>query len=371
MEISLATGISFVDGPLPIADVVAGVMIIGILYNEHTKNKSNQEKHESGNARRQRDQGGEKKKQKANWVPKKNLKVGGSMNFSKFINKKIAIYKFSDDRFIVGEILNVNNKEIMVKCYDTNNIFSSINIMDISKIKRISIESNYVNNLENVNRKITINKFFSEGKIFIKLKSGETITVKNIKAIKDYYVVTILDENLEFESKEYIVDELIECMMIESEGIGIDIKLVEIETFSDTYFGDLLEKDNKFIYVNSISEFSKTKKLLIIPVDNICRIKEISRENVFSTIEEDILMKIMGKSKTEIISWCIKNNVVVSLQSEYWEEDRVGIITNMNKGFLRIKVIDRYGNINIEETIQMKEIHIFEIKAVKIEGKTN
>ena len=60
MEISLAAGISFIDGSFPIADVVAGVMIIGILYNEHTKNKSksNQEKHESWNARRQRDQDG-------------------------------------------------------------------------------------------------------------------------------------------------------------------------------------------------------------------------------------------------------------------------------------------------------------------------
>ena len=44
---------------------------------EHTKNKSekNRNKHEEGNARRQRDQGGEKKKQKKNWVPRNGGKI--------------------------------------------------------------------------------------------------------------------------------------------------------------------------------------------------------------------------------------------------------------------------------------------------------
>ena len=77
--IPLATGIALIDGPLPIGDVIALVMIGGsLLYEEHTKNKSksNEEKHESGNARRQRDQGGEKKKQKANWTPKNKPKSG-------------------------------------------------------------------------------------------------------------------------------------------------------------------------------------------------------------------------------------------------------------------------------------------------------
>ena len=38
-------------------------------YKEHTKNKrkSNKNKHQNGDARRSRDQGGEKKKQKDNW----------------------------------------------------------------------------------------------------------------------------------------------------------------------------------------------------------------------------------------------------------------------------------------------------------------
>ena len=44
---------------------------------EHTKNKSekNRNKHEEGNARRKRDQGGEKKKQKKNWVPRNRARL--------------------------------------------------------------------------------------------------------------------------------------------------------------------------------------------------------------------------------------------------------------------------------------------------------
>ena len=222
--------------------------------------------------------------------------------------------------------------------------------------------------VKNLNKKIPASKFFSEGKVFIKLKSGEIITAKDIETIEDYYVITALDVNSEFESKEYIVDELIEYMMAESEGTGDGSKYVEIETFSGTYFGELLENDNKFIYVNRISEFSKIKKLTIIPVDNVYRMKEVSKVNIFSTIEEDILIKIKEKSKIEIILWCIKNKVVVSLQSEYWEEDRVAIITNRDKRTLKIKIIDKYSNTNVEEIVQIKEIHIFEVKALKIEG---
>ena len=83
-----------VDTILPIGDViyVGGIVILGVLavdtvdrislnenigvtyYSPHStnKNKTNKNKHEEGDSRRKRDQGGEKKKQKSNWIPNKN-----------------------------------------------------------------------------------------------------------------------------------------------------------------------------------------------------------------------------------------------------------------------------------------------------------
>ncbi|RRD37709.1 hypothetical protein EII29_11010 [Leptotrichia sp. OH3620_COT-345] len=72
---TLAGFLALLDGPLPIGEVVGlsiigGTVIIGGIayYKEHKKNASERtrNKHEKGNARRQRNQGGEKK----NWKPK-------------------------------------------------------------------------------------------------------------------------------------------------------------------------------------------------------------------------------------------------------------------------------------------------------------
>ncbi|BBM58082.1 putative septum site-determining protein MinC [Leptotrichia trevisanii] len=74
-----AGGAAAFDGPLPIGDIIAlgilGVWGISkiIKYKEHdkiNKEKDTLNKHEKGNARRQRDQGGEKKKQNSNWTPR-------------------------------------------------------------------------------------------------------------------------------------------------------------------------------------------------------------------------------------------------------------------------------------------------------------
>ena len=74
-----AGGAAAFDGPLPIGDIIA-LGILGVLgiskiikYKEHdkiNKEKDTLNKHEKGNARRQRDQGGEKKKQNSNWTPR-------------------------------------------------------------------------------------------------------------------------------------------------------------------------------------------------------------------------------------------------------------------------------------------------------------
>ncbi len=47
-------------------------------YAPHSKNKSekNRNKHEGGDARRKRDQGGEKKKQNKTWIPNPNKRGG-------------------------------------------------------------------------------------------------------------------------------------------------------------------------------------------------------------------------------------------------------------------------------------------------------
>ena len=78
------------DGPFPIGDAIywGGVAWLAVtvelnqkdilssdnvtFYKEHSKNKrkSNENKHQEGDARRMRDQGGEKKKQKSGWTPK-------------------------------------------------------------------------------------------------------------------------------------------------------------------------------------------------------------------------------------------------------------------------------------------------------------
>ena len=63
-----ATGVILVAGAVVVAGSWAYNTIIRY-FKEHTKNKrkGNEEKHENANARRKRDQGGEKKKQKGNW----------------------------------------------------------------------------------------------------------------------------------------------------------------------------------------------------------------------------------------------------------------------------------------------------------------
>lgn len=69
---------SLLDIPLPIGETVALIIIGGVLIkkgifyfrgHDTNKTKSNKNKHEKGDARRQRDQGGEKKKQKKGWTP--------------------------------------------------------------------------------------------------------------------------------------------------------------------------------------------------------------------------------------------------------------------------------------------------------------
>ena len=91
----------------------------------------------------------------------------------------------------------------------------------------------------------------------------------------------------------------------------------------------------------------------------------VLNSQIFSKLEEKELLKISEKKEMERIEACINNKIIVSLQSENWHEDKVGIIVGVVKDILKLRRIDENGFFYAEEEVSVAEIEIFEIKRVK------
>ena len=142
----------------------------------------------------------------------KNVKLG----------QIIGIYHFEDSCFTVGKILKISSKHLFLLSYDINFKEDGIKIFLIDSIKRIILKSDYMRNLEKIQKKafnIRCKNLFQELienkiKISIDLADGSVEESYLTEKGEDYFSFQILNDNENITSEEFIAKDYLKRIKI-------------------------------------------------------------------------------------------------------------------------------------------------------------
>ena len=144
----------------------------------------------------------------------KNIKLG----------QIIGIYHFEDSCFTVGRILKINSKYLFLLSYDINFKEDGIKVFLVDSIKRIILKSDYIRNLEKIQKKIV--RFNSKNKdifqelienkikISIDLKDGSIEEAYLTEKEENYFSFQILNDNENITSEEVIAKDYLKRIKI-------------------------------------------------------------------------------------------------------------------------------------------------------------
>jgi len=235
----------------------------------------------------------------------KNIKLG----------QIIGIYHFEDSCFTVGRILKINSKYLFLLSYDINFKEDGIKVFLVDSIKRIILKSDYIRNLEKIQKKIV--RFNSKNKD--------------------------------------IFQELIENKI----KISIDLKDGSIEEAyltekGENYFSFQILNDNE----NITSEEAIAKDYLKrIKISNFIEREEYKKFKLIATKGLEIL---------EILKKCYENKFLIFIDNEDFFETKIGIIIELKDEKLKMKEIDKYGNFNKISEVYFDEIQLLAVKNYKL-----
>ena len=296
----------------------------------------------------------------------KNIKLG----------QIIGIYHFEDSCFTVGKILKIDSKYLYLLSYDVNFKEDGIKIFLINSIKRIILKSDYI---EKNQREIL--KFNKENKdifrelienrveISIELADGSIEEAYLTEKGEDYFKFKILNDNQNITSEEVITKDYLKRIKISNFIEKEEYKNFKVITTKDdeeymaydlSYNGDyliFLEKE-EFYNIAQINIISKNM------IDSISKIEvklDVKRENFNDLIDFKKDLDII-----EILKKCLENKFLVFIDNVDFFETKVGVITNLENNKIKIKEIDKYGNLYKNSEIYFDEIQLLAIKNYKI-----
>ena len=298
----------------------------------------------------------------------KNIKLG----------QIIGIYHFEDSCFTVGKILKISSKHLFLLSYDINFKEDGIKIFLIDSIKRIILKSDYIKNLEKIQKKafnIRVKNLFQELienkiKISIDLADGSVEESYLTEKGEDYFNLQILNDNENIISEEIITKDYLKRIKISNFIEREEYKKFKLITTknNDEYMAYDLSYNEDYLIFSEKREFYDTSEINIIPKNIIKNISDLEvklnfkRENFYNNLEK-------GLEILEILKKCYENKFLIFIDNEDFFETKVGIITDLENNKIKMKEIDKYGNFHKNSEIYFDEIQLLAVKNYKfLEG---
>ena len=288
----------------------------------------------------------------------------------------IGVYHFEDSCFTVGKILKIDSKYLFLLSYDINFKEDGIKIFLINSIKRIILKSDYIEkNRKKIIRFNRENKdIFQELiknriKVSVELADGSVEEVYLIEKGEDYFSFQILNDNENITSEEIITKDYLKRIKISNYIEREEYKSFKVITTKDDeeYMAyDLSYNGNYLIFLEK-EEFYDIAQINIIPKNMIESISEIevkldtTKENFNDLIDFEKDLEII-----EILRKCLENKFLVFIDNVDFFETKVGIITDLEDNKIKMKEIDKYGNLYKDSEIYLDEIQLLAIKNYKI-----
>ena len=296
----------------------------------------------------------------------KNIKLG----------QIIGIYHFEDSCFTVGKILKIDSKYLYLLSYDVNFKEDGIKIFLINSIKRIILKSDYIEkNQKKIVRFNRENKdIFQELiknriKVSVELADGSVEEVYLIEKGEDYFSFQILNDNENITSEEIITKDYLKRIKISNYIEREEYKNFKVITTknNDEYIAYDLSYNEDYLIFSEKEEFYDIGKINIIPKNMIENISEIEvkldtkKENFNDLIDFEKDLEIV-----EILRKCLENKFLVFIDNEDFFETKVGIVINLENNKIKMKEIDKYGNLYKDSEIYLDEIQLLAVKNYKI-----
>lgn len=293
----------------------------------------------------------------------KNIKLG----------QIIGIYHFEDSCFTVGKILKIDSKYLYLLSYDVNFKEDGIKIFLINSIKRIILKSDYIKNLEKIQKKafnIRCKNLFqklieNKIKISIDLADGSVEEAYLTEKGEDYFNFQILNDNENIISEEVIAKDYLKRIKISNFIEKEEYKSFKVITTKDDdeYMAyDLSYNGNYLIFLEK-EEFYDIAQINIIPKNMIESISEIEvKLDVKKENFNDLIDFKKDLDIVEILRKCLENKFLIFIDNEDFFETKVGIIINLEDNKIKIKEIDKYGNLYKDSEIYLDEIQLLAVK---------
>ena len=289
----------------------------------------------------------------------------------------IGIYHFEDSCFTVGRILKINSKHLFLLSYDVNFKEDGIKVFLVDSIKRIILKSDYIRNLKKEQRKvfnIRAKDLFQEiienkVKISIDLADGSIEEAYLTEKGEDYFSFQILNDNENITSEEVIAKDYLKRIKISNFIEREEYKNFKVITTKndDEYIAYDLSYSEDYLIFSEKEEFYDIGKINIIPKNMIESISEIevkldtTKENFNDLIDFEKDLEII-----EILRKCLENKFLVFIDNADFFETKVGIITDLEDNKIKMKEIDKYGNLYKDSEIYLDEIQLLAVKNYKI-----
>ena len=299
----------------------------------------------------------------------KNIKLG----------QIIGIYHFEDSCFTVGKILKINSKYLFLLSYDINFKEEGIKVFLVDSIKRIILKSDYMRNLEKIQKKIV--RFNSKNKdifqelienkvkISIDLKDGSIEEAYLTEKGENYFSFQILNDNENIISEEVIAKDYLKRIKISNFIEREEYKKFKLITTKndDEYMAyDIFYNEDYLIFLEK-EEFYDTSEINIIPKNMIENISEIEvkldtkKENFYELIDFEKDLEIR-----QILRKCLENKFLIFIDNEDFFETKIGIIIELEDEKLKMKEIDKYGNFHKNSEIYFDEIQLLAVKNYRL-----
>ena len=300
----------------------------------------------------------------------KNIKLG----------QIIGIYHFEDSCFTVGKILKIDSKYLFLLSYNINFKEDGIKVFLVDSIKRIILKSDYIKNLEKIQKKafnIRGKNLFQELienkiKISIDLADGSVEEVYLTEKGENYFSFQILNDNENIISEEVIAKDYLKRIKISNFIEREEYKKFKLITTknNDEYMAYDLSYNEDYLIFSEKEEFYDISKINIISKNMIENIFEIevkldsTKENFNDLIDFEKDLEIM-----QILRKCLENKFLIFIDNKVFFETKVGIITDLENNKIKMKEIDKYGNFNKDSEIYFDEIQLLAVKNYKfLEG---
>ena len=297
----------------------------------------------------------------------KNIKLG----------QIIGIYHFEDSCFTVGKILKIDSKYLYLLSYDINFKEDGIKVFLIDSIKRIILKSDYIEKdqkkivrLNRENKDIFQELIENRVQISIELADGSIEEAYLTEKGENYFKFKILNDNQNITSEEVITKDYLKRIKISNFIEKEEYKNFKVITTKDDeeYMAYDLSYNGDYLIFLEKEEFYDIAKINIISKNMIESISEI--EVKLDTKKENFNDLIDFKKDLDIIEIlrkCLENKFLIFIDNVDFFETKVGVITNLEDNKIKIKEIDKYGNLYKNSEIYLDEIQLLTVKNYRLE----